>query len=349
MFLSRNDASKEHTFARFGLARISVSLFLFLSAFLGSPVDTRRFELATASALFFLWGIATAIWPKMNNPALQMEKCTAFVDLVFCGLMLLVFHILPMNVVPAIFLLPTLELTSLYGVAGSIFAITAFAWMAMLTGLVSASFIQQPLWWVLVLLWTALIILVATVQMVYVYHPYRLPLFDRLHKRALTGPSLPEVLQKAELAVKNAGDSLPLMAPQIIAAFELPFQHMGVRTQEYRKDIEGAVRALYCAPNFDKQALSDCLQVLLLAAKQNWTGLAAFSPREREILELLPQNISYKEMSCRLHVSTSTIKTHIYHIFQKLDISNREEAISLIRERGWFLIQEHSERRLTSQ
>jgi DNA-binding CsgD family transcriptional regulator len=277
----------------------------------------------------------------VRNNVAQQEKFTAFVDLVFCMSTLLVFHILPMNVVPAVFLLPTLELTFLYGVAGSILVITTFASTAMLTGLVITSFIQLPLWWVLVLLWTALIILVATVQMVYVYYPYRLPILDRLYKRALTGSALPEALQKAELAAKNAGDPLSLMDPQVIAAFELPFQHMGVRTQEYRQDIERAVHALYCMPNFDKQALSDCLRLLLLAAKQNWTGLAVFSPREREILELLPQNISYKEMSCRLHVSTSTIKTHIYHIFQKLDISNREDAIGLIRERGWFLIKEH--------
>lgn len=342
MFLSRNYAPKEHTFTRFGLARISVSMVLFLSVLVSSPAGTRRLEFAATSALFLLWGIATAIRPKVRNTVLQIEKCTAFVDLVGCVPLLLIFRILPMNIAPAVFLLPTLELTFLYGVAGSICVITTFAWTAMLTGLLSTSSIQQPLWWVLVLLWIALIILVATVQMVHIYHPYRLPFFGRLHKMAGVGPFLPEALHKTELVVKNAGEPAPLMAPQVIAAFELPFQHMGVRTQEYRQDIERAVHALYCAPNFDKQALSDCLRLLLLAAKQNWTGLAAFSPREREILELLPQNISYKEMSCRLHVSTSTIKTHIYHIFQKLDISNREEAICLIRERGWFLMQEQS-------
>jgi DNA-binding CsgD family transcriptional regulator len=340
MFLSRNYAAKDNPFARFGLARISVSLFLFLSAFLSPPADTRRVELVAASALFLLWGIVSALWPKVRNNLAPMENVPVFVDLVLCVLTLLVFHILPMNVAPAVFLLPTVGLTFLYSAAGAICVITAFAWTAMLTGLLSTTLIQQPLWWVLVLLWIALITLVATVQMVLFYHPYRLPFLDRLHRRTLAGSALPEAAPQTELAVKNAADPLPAVTPQVIAAFEMPFQHMGVRTQEYRQDIEKAVQALYGTPNTDRQALSECLQQLLLAAKQNWTGLAVFSPREREILELLPQNISYKEMSCRLHVSTSTIKTHIYHIFQKLDISNREEAIMLIRERGWFLLQE---------
>ncbi|HEY1351803.1 MAG TPA: helix-turn-helix transcriptional regulator [Ktedonobacteraceae bacterium] len=336
MFLSRNYAAKANPFARFGLARISVGLFLFLSAFVSPPVGTRRVELAAASALFFLWGIVSTLWSKARTNLAPLEHVPVFVDMALCVLTLLVFHILPMNVAPVVFLLPTVGLTFLYGVAGAIFVITAFAWTAMLTGLLGTTLIQQPLWWVLVLLWTALIILAATVQMLLFSHPYRLPFLDRLHRK----PALPEATPRAELAIKNATDPLPAITPQVIAAFELPFQHMGVRTQEYRQDIEKAVQALYGTPNADRQALSECLRLLLLAAKQNWTGLAVFSPREREILELLPQNISYKEMSCRLHVSTSTIKTHIYHIFQKLDISNREQAIMLIRERGWFLLQE---------
>ncbi len=114
---------------------------------------------------------------------------------------------------------------------------------------------------------------------------------------------------------------------------------MGVHTENYRQEIEAAVNALYDR-DADYQAFSFCLHHLLQAAKQNWTGLAAFSPREREILELLLQNMTYKEMGSRLHVSISTIKTHVYHVFQKLGISNREEAICLIRERGWFFVNE---------
>jgi ATP/maltotriose-dependent transcriptional regulator MalT len=132
---------------------------------------------------------------------------------------------------------------------------------------------------------------------------------------------------------------ISLKVGQLAAAFELPFQNMGVRTADYRQEIEEAIHALY-RHDADQQTFALCLDRLLQAAKQNWTSLAAFSPREREILELLLQNISYREMSSRLHVSMSTIKTHVYHVFQKLEISNREEAICLIRERGWFFVNE---------
>jgi len=215
---------------------------------------------------------------------------------------------------------------------------TAFAWATTLTGLVSVTFIQQPVWWILVLLWTALIIFTVILQIL--RHPHFAPFFIRMPKAQLIESSGSTEILKSERIVESMKDQFSMIVPQVAAALELPFQHMGVRTEDHRQEIENAVNALYHVPDFDKQAFSDCLQRLLLAAKQNWTSLAAFSPREREILELLLQDISYKEMGHRLYVSTSTIKTHVYHIFQKLGISNREEAIDLIRERGWFPLNE---------
>lgn len=233
--------------------------------------------------------------------------------------------------------MPILEFGVLYGIAGAIFVIAAFAWTAMLTGLLALSSIQQPLWWVAVLLWTALMIFTAALQMGHLYHLKLSSFFFYSQKERMIKPSEAVAIPKSEPVVGSLVDRFVLV-PQIVAALELPFHNMGVHTEDYRQEIERAANALCCIPDFDTRALSDCLQELLYAAKENWTSLAVFSPREREILELLLQNISYKEMSNRLYVSTSTIKTHVYHIFQKLGISNREEAVCLIRERGWFSV-----------
>ena len=201
--------------------------------------------------------------------------------------------------------------------------------------------IQQPVLWVVVLRWASLMVFTTVLQMLYLRYPHASPFFVHRQKEQLSASSGPAELPKS-VVVESVIDPFTLIAPQVVAALELPFQHMGVRTEDHRQEIEKAVNALYCVPDFDKQVFSDCLQQLLQAAKQNWTCLAAFSPREREILELLLQDLSYKEMGRRLYVSTSTIKTHVYHIFQKLGISNREEAVYLIRERGWFPINERN-------
>lgn len=52
-----------------------------------------------------------------------------------------------------------------------------------------------------------------------------------------------------------------------------------------------------------------------------------FSPRQREIVELLVEGRSNKEMADRLHLSADTIKAHLQQIFRKLGVSSRLEAV----------------------
>ena len=52
------------------------------------------------------------------------------------------------------------------------------------------------------------------------------------------------------------------------------------------------------------------------------------SPRELEVLHLLADGKKYQEIADRLFVSYETIKTHIHHIYEKLKVRNKAEAIS---------------------
>jgi DNA-binding CsgD family transcriptional regulator len=219
---------------------------------------------------------------------------------------------------------------------GSVFVIMTLSWTTILAGLLCLTLIQQPVWWITALRWGGFFLFLIVLHVWYIRS---IPTWMQKHKKRFLIRSQEQVQSLQAADVHSLQDYLSSRTSQVAAAFELPFQRMGVRTENYRQEIEAAINALY-THEADQQSFSLCLHLLLQAAKQNWIDLAAFSPREREILELLLQNISYKEMSSRLHVSISTVKTHIYHIFQKLDISTREEAISLIRERGWFLMNE---------
>jgi len=53
--------------------------------------------------------------------------------------------------------------------------------------------------------------------------------------------------------------------------------------------------------------------------------------KELEVLELLAAGGSNQQMAKQLFVSTSTIKTHLVHIYQKLDVSSRTQAIQKAR------------------
>lgn len=50
--------------------------------------------------------------------------------------------------------------------------------------------------------------------------------------------------------------------------------------------------------------------------------------REKEILSLLSKGLLYKEISQQLNISTGTVRQHIHHIYEKLHVQNRTEAIN---------------------
>jgi len=58
------------------------------------------------------------------------------------------------------------------------------------------------------------------------------------------------------------------------------------------------------------------------------------SEREMEVLRLLPSGASNKAIALQLGLSENTIKSHISHIFGKLGVQSRAEAVSLAVQRG---------------
>ena len=52
------------------------------------------------------------------------------------------------------------------------------------------------------------------------------------------------------------------------------------------------------------------------------------SGRENEILQLLAKGLLYKEIAEQISISVSTVRQHIHHIYEKLHVQNRTEAIN---------------------
>lgn len=52
------------------------------------------------------------------------------------------------------------------------------------------------------------------------------------------------------------------------------------------------------------------------------------SSREREILEHLAKGLLYKEIANNLYISPETVRKHVYHIYEKLHVNNRVEAVN---------------------
>ena len=58
------------------------------------------------------------------------------------------------------------------------------------------------------------------------------------------------------------------------------------------------------------------------------TSLNMLSNREREILEWLAKGMLYKEIAAQLFISPETVRKHVYHMYDKLHVNNRIEAVN---------------------
>ena len=63
----------------------------------------------------------------------------------------------------------------------------------------------------------------------------------------------------------------------------------------------------------------------------------SLSSREIEVLELVAAGRSNSEVAEQLFVSETTVKSHLAHIFSKLDVSSRTAAVSEARRKGILL------------
>lgn len=64
------------------------------------------------------------------------------------------------------------------------------------------------------------------------------------------------------------------------------------------------------------------------AASSETEALDDLSNREKEILEQLSKGLMYKEIAAELFISPETVRKHVYHIYEKLHVTNRIEAVN---------------------
>jgi DNA-binding NarL/FixJ family response regulator len=62
---------------------------------------------------------------------------------------------------------------------------------------------------------------------------------------------------------------------------------------------------------------------------------ANLTKREFEIVYLIAEGMSNKQIARRLCLSLYTVKNHVHSILQKLQVTDRLDAVSQVRARGW--------------
>ena len=104
-------------------------------------------------------------------------------------------------------------------------------------------------------------------------------------------------------------------------------------------DLITAIRAVFRGevflyPTMAKQLLSEYLKRLGEGEKSDQPTL---TPREKEVLRLLAEGYSNREIAKRLVVSLSTVHSHHTNIMRKLNLSSRHELVLYARQNGLVL------------
>ncbi|WP_405011163.1 response regulator [Kitasatospora sp. NBC_01539] len=64
------------------------------------------------------------------------------------------------------------------------------------------------------------------------------------------------------------------------------------------------------------------------------TPAVALSLREVQVLELVARGLPNLEVARRLHISQATVKSHLVHVYAKLDVDSRTAAVAAATDRG---------------
>lgn len=110
-------------------------------------------------------------------------------------------------------------------------------------------------------------------------------------------------------------------------------QRLGGRARELREALIAARHADPDISSLPVEVLDDRSSGYAMQHSKGYS-IEPLSERELDVLRLLVEEPSYSAIARQLVVSPNTVKSHIRHIYEKLGVSNRREALARARALG---------------
>ena len=106
---------------------------------------------------------------------------------------------------------------------------------------------------------------------------------------------------------------------------------------ELREAVARARRGeLHCPPGVGFRLFSRVGDLAAERRRRERVAALSLSPRELEVLEMVADRLSNRQIAERLCLSVYTVKNHVHRILAKLDVRHRKEAVERAYENGWL-------------
>ncbi|MBI4338812.1 MAG: response regulator transcription factor [Chloroflexi bacterium] len=132
------------------------------------------------------------------------------------------------------------------------------------------------------------------------------------------------------LMLTSFGDEEAVMSSIMAGASGYLLKNVG------RADLIRAIRAVARGQNLLDPAVTKRVMERLtrLANKEEAQALQAVSAREKDVLVLVAQGLTNKEIAARLVISENTARNHVSQLLEKLGLARRSEAAAFAAEHG---------------
>jgi DNA-binding NarL/FixJ family response regulator len=105
------------------------------------------------------------------------------------------------------------------------------------------------------------------------------------------------------------------------------------------EDLVRAIRVVaqgeaLLAPSVTRRLIEEFAKRPEPAASRKTKQLESLTEREMDVLREVARGLTNAEIAARLHVSETTVKTHVAHLLDKLDLRDRVQAVILAYESG---------------
>lgn len=101
-----------------------------------------------------------------------------------------------------------------------------------------------------------------------------------------------------------------------------------------RQEMLDAIKEVYNGQIYVCQEVKNIISVQMLGEDESLPGLNQLSEREIEVINLIRDGLSSKEIAARLNIAIKTVEVHRHNILKKLKVKNIASLINYINASG---------------